>query len=142
MIVAEVAFAVLVLAASAYLFTLGVRALRERVRVARWPCVEGRVVGHSIHSRPKHHRPQFLVEYRVGNRTLKTLCESPTRAGYSADLAAKKRLEDYPVGSKVLLYVDPNRPERAYLWLPELFVAAAMILGALLFAGAVVAGFR
>ena len=29
---------------------------------------------------------------------------------------------------------------RAYLWLPELVIAAAMILGALLFAGAVVAG--
>ena len=142
MVIAERIFAVMVLGVSVTLFVIALRSLKRRFAMSRWRRIEGRVIEHSIYSRHKHHRPRFLVEYTVGARRLKTLCDSPTRAGYSRGDAAESALKKYPIGSTVLLYVHPVRAERAAIWLPELYIIAAMLIGAALFGIVAIAGLR
>jgi hypothetical protein len=139
-VIAEYALLGLIAVCAIYLLTSAIRSIGERFSMARWPRVDGRVLEHAVHHRRRHHRPQFVVEYSVAGRTLKTTCDSPTRSGYTHGGPAYDELAKYPIGSTVQVFVDPDNPTRAFLWLPEVTMIIAQLIGGVLFLGVAAAG--
>ena len=63
------------------------------------------------------------------------------RAGYADSQGAHAHLSRYPVGSEVSLYIAPDVPALAYLWLPELHMLPFYFVGgAVLLLGSLVGG--
>ncbi len=133
---------VLLLAGAVLLVWLALRGLALRWRVKRWPRRQGVVRSARIHhSRRRHHRPQFMVDYAGDRGNVSVMCESPTRSGFSEGGSAHAVLARYPVGGTVRLYLDPADPSRAFLWLPEAHMIVVFVLAAGILATAALAGF-
>ena len=127
---------------SFWLFFAALGMIGTRWRIGRWPRAQGIVLEHRVYSQRRHHRPIVMVEYTVGLRTYRRACQSPIRSGFQVPANARALLAGYPVGSEVWVFVDPQSPRRAYLWLPEISVIVALLVGAALLGLVAVVGFE
>jgi Protein of unknown function (DUF3592) len=101
-----------------------------RHRMAAWPRTIGVVRAASVHRlRRRNHRPRFVVDYSFQGTAYTSTCESPTRSGFTNSPGAYGQLSRYPVGAEVSLYIAPDSPARAFLWLPELQMLPAFFVG-------------
>jgi len=126
-------------AGSAVLLFLFAKGVHLRSAMRRWPRTAGVIRAHEIrshsgHHGAGHHRLIVIVEYAVAGRRRRIRCDSPTRAGWSHEEQALSDTDQFPIGARVSLYVDPNNARRAFLYLPEqstlvvLFLAACFLL--------------
>lgn len=105
--------------------------------MAGWPRVRGVICEHFVRtSRDLHgageHRPNFIVEYVAGGRTHKVQCDSPTRLGFANKEHARAVLNNFKVGKRVSLFVDPHDHSRAFLYPPETSALFLLSCGAVL----------
>jgi Protein of unknown function (DUF3592) len=123
-------------AGSAVLLWFFVRGLRLRIAMMRWPRVRGVVRKHKVGSHrnlhgPGHHRPIVIVEYSAAGAKRHVRCDSPTRLGFAHREAAESAMTPFAIGKSVELYVDPDNPERAFLYPPETPALVMLSLGSL-----------
>lgn len=108
---------------------------RRRREIARWPRVDGEVVGHEVRSGHRIHRPCLQVRYQFKGRPLVHVVDSPTGLGHQRSGPARRALSRHPIGSTVRLYVHPEHGAPAYRVLPEMLAIGALTIGGLLFVG-------
>lgn len=120
-----------------FLLTLVWHYLRLRTAMRRWPRVPARVVGYRTELGVRSRRVDVQVRYDYDGRAFEVWSGSATRAGYGRDAVQAERhvAVTYPRGSSPLVFVNPARPEEAFLEPPEPHLLAMMVAGAVLLIG-------
>lgn len=113
------------------------RYLRLRTAMRQWPRVPARVVGYRTEFGVRSRRVDVQVRYDYGGRAFEVWSGSATRAGYGrSDVQAERHVAaTYPRGTSHQVFVNPERPEEAFLEPPEPHLLAMMVTGAALLIG-------
>ena len=113
------------------------RYLQLRTAMQRWPRVPARVVGYRTEYGVRSRRVDVQVRYDYDGRAFEVWSGSATRAGYSrSDVQAERHVAaTYPRGTSHQVFVNPQRPEEAFLEPPEPHLLAMMVTGAVLLIG-------
>lgn len=120
------------------LAALAIRDLAKRRAMKRWPVTTATVLGFRLRGRglrePRH--VDYQVSFAHEGETRVAWCSSPTKAafgrsGWPASIEAEAERR-HPAGSTAPLRVNPDRPEEAYLTLPEPHVLAMQAGGSAL----------
>lgn len=120
----------------ALLWVLAARAIRLRLAMKRWPVLTGEVRDHRTRESRKSVHVDFEVSYRFAERDYLVWSTSPTGAGYGRGNSGPDReMARFPFGTTAPIRVNPERPEQAYLELPEQHVIGFMIGGGTLLLG-------
>lgn len=122
-------------------WSLFFRHLARRRAMKRWPVVNGTVLGYRI--RGGGVRESAYVDHEVAYRYVGVdrvvWCPSPTRSGYGRgtprDVVERQAERAHPAGSEARVHVNPDRPEEAYLTLPEPHMLAMLATGGTLLLG-------
>ena len=119
--------------ASALLFGLAVRGIRLRFAMKHWPRVRGVVREHHLesHRGPAYHRPLVVVAYTAAGRERTVPCDSPTRLRFAHREGAESAVKPFKPGKRVDVHVDPEDPDRAFLYPPETASLVMLFLGSL-----------
>jgi len=122
-------------AGAAVLLGLFARGVQLRRAMRHWPRTAGVIRKHEIRSHSGrhgagHHRLIVIVEYTVAGRQRRIRCDSPMRAGWSYQGQALSDTDQFPIGARVSLYIDPNNARRAFLYLPEKSTLVVLLLAA------------
>lgn len=120
------------------LWSFAARALWFRVAMKGWPVEKGVVEDHRSRPSRRSTAVDVQVAFQHSGRALRVWCVSPTRAGFgrgSGEQGLRQKKARFPRGATVDIFVNPSRPEEAYLELPELHIVVALLaFGALLIA--------
>lgn len=130
-------FAAGMVALGLYLLQTVWRYLRLRTAMRRWPRVPARVVDYRTEFGVRSRRVDVQVRYDYDGRALEVWSGSATRAGYGRDAVQAERhvAATYPRGTTHQVFVNPERPEEAFLEPPEPHLLAMMVAGAVLLIG-------
>ncbi len=120
-----------------YLLQVVWRYLRLRTAMRRWPRVPARVVGYRTELGVRSRRVDVQVRYDYDGRAFEVWSGSATRGGYSRDdvQAERQVAATYPRGTSHQVFVNPERPEEAFLEPPEPHLLAMISTGAVLLIG-------
>ena len=109
---------------SLLLIIFGLRARKKALAARQWPTAPGKVISASLKEHRSYdsqeHRtnityePQVTYEYRFGSETLKRDRLGFGTTSYNRSTAVKK-LEQYPQGGTVTVYINPDNPYEALL---------------------------
>ncbi|MCE9624332.1 MAG: DUF3592 domain-containing protein [Deltaproteobacteria bacterium] len=122
---------------------VGGLSLWEEISSAKWPSVGGIVIQSEIKRWPRKksdydYRAQFLYQYQVEQRTYASDRISTDRNRFKSKMAGEEALAEYPVGKAVVVFYNPDHPEKALLKTGLRFgTLAKTCLGAFLFLGGI-----
>ena len=129
-----------------YLWPLGRATLRQR-RMHAWPQVTGFVTAQRSRQEQDAYFPEHQVRIQLDGRETVAWCGSPDRTGITghhtpgsrvrprADLAAQRVLDRHPVGTTIVVRVNPRDHAEAYRVERELPLTLIAVLVAAVFTG-------
>ncbi len=142
MSVGPIAGALVLAGLGGLVWSLFFRHLAKRRAIKRWPVVTGTVLGYRIRGGGVRESAyvDYEVSFRYAGEDRVAWCTSPTRSGYGRgtprDVVERQAAREHPAGSEARVHVNPDRPEEAYLTLPEPHMLAMLATGGTLLLGA------
>ncbi len=91
---------------------------RQAARRATWPSADGEVVSTTIlpfPSRYTSHEVRVRYRYHVNGKEYHSSTVNPTHYAFQGKAAAQAGADRYPVGARVTVYYDPEKPRSAVL---------------------------
>lgn len=117
----------------------GLKVIARGRRTLRWPSTEGAIEESRLVSDTDDLFPHILFSYRVGVQTYRRELGFPGGTNPTPEFAASY-VKKFPVGARVRVFYDPERPDQATLepglaqgdWMIFALGLSATILGILL----------
>jgi hypothetical protein len=109
------------------LLVLGLRSRRKAEASKTWPTTSGRIVRAEVRrvqytdyddgdsSTYWRYYPLVEYEYRVGDQTYIGHRTAFTEKAFTSEAGAQRQIARFPVGSEVMVYYNPEKPEEAVL---------------------------
>ncbi len=106
------------------MLALGLRSRKKAEASKTWPATSGRIVRAEVRrvqftdddgSTCWRYCPFVEYEYRVGDQGYISHQISFAEKVFTNEAGAQKRIAQFPVGSEVMVYYNPEKPEKAVL---------------------------